>query len=193
MSYEFENVSIRLVKEAPVITDKPVDSPGRAVEILYDYLHDMDREMLIVVNLKADMTPINMNIVSIGTVVLSIGAPREVLKSAILSNAACSMFFHNHPSGNLTPSQADINLTDKLIKAFYMMDIPVMDHIILGPNRQYYSMRENKVFRIPEPSEPVKVEDLNFNMKVRPKNKSQLKEKMHKEDPLASGQASTSL
>ena len=66
MKYELENVSIRMVKEPPLLCDKPVNSPGRAVEVLYDLVHDMDRELLIVVNLKADMTPINMNIASIG-------------------------------------------------------------------------------------------------------------------------------
>ena len=169
MKYEFENVSIRMVSEPPLLSDEPVNSPGRAVEVLYELLHDLDREMLIVVNLKSDMKPINMNIVSIGTINAAIGSPRELLKSAILSNAACTMMIHNHPSGNLTPSQADINLTDKMIKAFSMMDIPIMDHIILGPQRQYYSMRENNSFRIPEKGEAVRVEDLNFNMKAKPR------------------------
>lgn len=124
MQYELENVSIRMVKEPPLLCDKPVNSPGRAVEVLYDLLHDMDRELLIVVNLKADVTPINMNIASVGTVNAPLSSPRELLKSAVLSNAAATMIFHNHPSGNLTPSQADINLTDKMLKAFVMLDIP---------------------------------------------------------------------
>ena len=169
MQYELENVSIRMVKEPPLLCDKPVNSPGRAVEVLYDLVHDMDRELLIVVNLKADMTPINMNIASVGTVNASLSSPRELLKSAVLSNAAATMIFHNHPSGNLTPSQADLNLTNKVIKAFAMLDIPVMDHIILGPERRYYSMRENGTFRIPAPEEGIEVEDLNFNMKAKPK------------------------
>ena len=169
MQYELENVSIRMVKEPPLLCDKPVNSPGRAVEVLYDLVHDMDRELLIVVNLKADMTPINMNIASVGTVNASLSSPRELLKSAVLSNAAATMIFHNHPSGNLTPSQADLNLTNKVIKAFAMLDIPVMDHIILGPNRQYYSMKENRTFPIPAPDSEVSVEDLNFNMKAKPK------------------------
>ena len=167
MQYELENVSIRMVREPPLLTDKPVNSPGRAVEVLYDLLHDMDREMMIVVNLKTDMTPINMNIASIGTVNASLSSPRELLKSAVLSNAAAVMLFHNHPSGNLTPSQADLNLTNRVIKAFSLLDIPVMDHIILGPERQYYSMRENCKFRIPEPEEGIKVEDLNFSLKAK--------------------------
>ena len=167
MQYELENVSIRMVREPPLLCDKPVNSPGRAVEVLYDLLHDMDREMMIVVNLRTDMTPINMNIASIGTVNASLSSPRELLKSAVLSNAAAVMLFHNHPSGNLTPSQADLNLTNRVIKAFSLLDIPVMDHIILGPERQYYSMRENGKFRIPEPEEGIKVEDLNFSLKAK--------------------------
>ena len=118
MQYELENVSIRMVKEPPLLSDKPVNSPGRAVEVLYDLLHDMDREVLILVNLKTDMTPINMNIASMGTVNASLASGRELLKTAILSNAAATMLFHNHPSGSLTPSQADLNLTDKVTKAF---------------------------------------------------------------------------
>ena len=85
MQYELENVSIRMVKEPPLLSDKPISSPGRAVKVLYDLLHDMDREYLITVNLKADMTPINMNIASIGTINASLGSPRELLKTAILS------------------------------------------------------------------------------------------------------------
>lgn len=169
MNYEFENVSIRMVREPPLLCDKPVNSPGRAVEVLYDQLHDMDREYLIVVNLKTDMTPINMNIASVGTVNTSVSSPRELLKTAILSNAAATMIFHNHPSGNLTPSQADIDLTDKLIKAFGMMGIPIMDHIILGPNMQYYSMKENRTFPIPLPEENIRIEDLNWNLRAKPK------------------------
>ena len=169
MQYELENVSIRMVKEPPLLSDKPVNSPGRAVEVLYDLLHDMDREVLVIVNLKADMTPINMNVASMGTINASLASGRELLKSAVLSNAAAAMIFHNHPSGSLTPSQADIRLTDKVIKAFSLLDIPIMDHIILGPERQYYSMRENGTFRIPEPTEDVRVEDLNFNMRAKPR------------------------
>ena len=169
MKYELENVSIRMVKEPPILSDKPINSPGRAVEVLYDLLHDLDREMIVIVNLKADLTPINMNVASIGTVNSSLAAPRELLKSAILSNAAAAMIFHNHPSGNLAPSQADLNLTDRVIRAFGIMDISVMEHIILGPERKYYSMRENGVFKIPAPEEKVRVEDLNFNMKAKTK------------------------
>ena len=85
MKYEFENVSIRMVKEPPVLCDEPVNSPERAVEVMYDLLHDLDREMLVVVNLRTNCKPINMNVASIGTINASVSAPREVLKSAEIS------------------------------------------------------------------------------------------------------------
>ena len=85
MKYEFDNVAIRMVKEPPLLADEPVNTPAKAVDVLYDLLHDFDREMMIVVNLKTDMTPINMNIVSMGTINASLAASRELLKTSILS------------------------------------------------------------------------------------------------------------
>ena len=60
-------------------------------------------------------------------------------------------------------------MTDKLIKTFGMMGIPIMDHIILGPNMQYYSMKENRTFPIPLPESNIRIEDLNWNLRAKPK------------------------
>ena len=132
-----------MVKEPPLLCSEPVNSPGRAVEVLYDLLHDMDRELLIVVNLKTDMTPINMNIASIGTVNASLSSPRELLKSAVLSNAAATMIFHNHPSGNVFPSKEDIRFTKTLKEIGDTFGVPIIDHIIVGDNG-YYSFYEER-------------------------------------------------
>ena len=162
MKYKLENVSIRMVKEPPLLCDNPVNSPGRAVEVLFDLLHDYDRELMIVVNLKTDMTPINMSIVSMGTVNASLASSREMLKTSILSNAAAVMIFHNHPSGRVYPSEADIRLTDKLIQAYSVMDIAVLDHIVLGPNRDYFSFRENSKLNLDVDHYDEKIEHLRF-------------------------------
>ena len=58
--------------------------------------------------------------------------PREVLKTAILSNAASIMAFHNHPSGETTPSQQDIQLTKRLYEAGELLGIKLLDHLIIG-------------------------------------------------------------
>jgi hypothetical protein len=80
---------------------------------------------------------------SMGTVNMSLVSPREVFKSAILSNAAGIMLVHNHPSGNPTPSRADLELTKTLWEAARIMDIPLLDHIILGRDGVYCSFLTN--------------------------------------------------
>jgi len=69
--------------------------------------------------------------------------PREVFKAAILNNCNSIIVTHNHPSGDVTPSQADIQVTDILKKAGKLLNIEVLDHIITGDEDTYYSMREN--------------------------------------------------
>ena len=160
--YKMNQVSIRMVKEPPLISENPITGPESAVDIIGEYLKDFDRELMVLVNLRSDGKPINMNIMSIGTINASIACPREALKASILSNAAAIMLFHNHPSGNLIPSRDDIRSTDRLIKAYDLMNIPVLDHIIVGPNMQYYSMREHNIFDIPCNLYSDVLEDLKF-------------------------------
>ena len=163
MQYEMEQVSIRMVKEPPLISDRPITGPDSAVDIIGEYLGDFDRELMVLVNLRNDGKPINMNIMSIGTINASIACPREALKASILSNAAAIMLFHNHPSGNLTPSREDIMTTDKMIKAYRLLDIQVLDHIIIGPDRQFYSMRARDTFDLPSSDYCAVLNDLRFD------------------------------
>ena len=149
MRYEMEQVSIRMVKEPPLISDRPITGPESAVDIIGEYLGDYDRELMVLVNLRNDGRPINMNVMSMGTINTSISCPREALKASILSNAASIILFHNHPSGNLVPSREDIMSTDKMIRAYQLMDIQVLDHIIIGPDRRFYSMKAHNVFDLP--------------------------------------------
>ncbi len=163
MQYEMEQVSIRMVKEPPLISDRPITGPDSAADIIGEYLGDFDRELMVLVNLRNDGKPINMNIMSIGTINASIACPREALKASILSNAAAIMLFHNHPSGNLTPSREDIMTTDKMIKAYRLLDIQVLDHIIIGPDRQFYSMRARDTFDLPSSDYCAVLNDLRFD------------------------------
>ena len=68
--------------------------------------------------------------------------PREVFKVAILSNAYSILLAHNHPSGDTTPSQEDLNITKRIKSASEIMGIPILDHLIIGSNG-YYSFKEN--------------------------------------------------
>ena len=76
----------------------------------------------------------------------------EVMKSAILSNAACMMLLHNHPSGSLKPSKEDVKVTDMMHQVGNLLQIPLVDHIIIGKNKQFYSIRDQEDYDIPKPS-----------------------------------------
>lgn len=135
-------VSIRLVNDVPLVSESSLSTPEKAVEIVADYIKGMDREVLSVINLNAKLQPINFSIISIGAVDQTLAVPRDVLKSAILSNAAHMMVMHNHPSSNLTPSREDVKMTSRLIDICELVGIPLVDHIIVGPkNKDYFSMR----------------------------------------------------
>lgn len=121
--HELKRVAIRLVPEPPLYSDQPVRCPEDVVRVLGKELEGYDREVACVVNLQTDGTPINMNIISMGTLNMTLMSAREVFKSAILSNAAGIMVLHNHPSGRPEPSRMDLELTEKLWKAAQIMDI----------------------------------------------------------------------
>ena len=146
--YKLDRVAIRMVKEPPLYSSEPLRSPEAAVKVIADMLRQYDREAFCIVNLRNDLSPINMNIVSTGTLNASLAHPREILKSAVLSNASATMLFHNHPSGNLTPSQEDVEITDRMSQLFAMAEMPLLDHIIIGNGDQYYSFKENSIMPI---------------------------------------------
>ena len=138
-------VGIRLVEEPPLLSPEPMDNPEAAVRVLGKWLSEMDRELFCVVNLNTNLTPINMNVVSMGALNVAYVHPRETMKSAILSNSAYLMLVHNH-LGSLKPSKEDITVTDRIQSAASLMGIPVLDHIIVGRNQEFFSLRENNVF-----------------------------------------------
>ena len=141
-TYKLDQVSIRMVKERPLISDEPINSPEKAVELVHELLKDYDREVFAVVNFQTNLQPINLNIVSIGALNASLVHPREMLKSIVLSNAAAVMMVHNHPSGDPAPSRADIQTTRRLAESGQLLGIRVLDHIIIGDGT-YFSFKES--------------------------------------------------
>ena len=117
--------------------------PMDVVELLGQNMCELDREVVCVINLRSDGIPVNCNFVSMGAVDECVAHPREILKSAILSNANSMILLHNHPSGNLSPSKWDSMITDRMLKVGELIGIPLRDHIIVGgDNRSYFSFRE---------------------------------------------------
>lgn len=162
MENKLDQVAIRMVRQPPLYSDIPITNPEAAIHVMHDFLAEMDRELFCIVNLQSDMKPINMNIVSVGALDQAITHPREILKSAILSNARSMILIHNHPSGSLTPSKWDIQTTGRMQQIGALIGIPLEDHIIVSKGDRYFSFREKEI--LPVPSFPVveHLEDLSF-------------------------------
>jgi DNA repair protein RadC len=75
----------------------------------------------------------------------SIVHPREIFKVAILSNSATIIIFHNHPSGHVEPSEEDITITKRLKECGKLMGIELLDHIIIGSEDRYCSLKEKGI------------------------------------------------
>lgn len=109
-----------------------VTTPEDINELLGKTLKDKKREHFLVVLLDTRGHHIKTAEISIGSLDSSIVHPREVFKEALSASAASVIFVHNHPSGDPSPSEDDIKLTKRLIKAGEIMGIDVLDHIIIG-------------------------------------------------------------
>lgn len=145
-AFKLDVVSVRLVKDTPLLSDISITSPEDALNLVGEHLCEMDREIVCVVNLRTDGSPINCNYASVGTINQTIAHPRELLKTAILSNASKMIMIHNHPSGTLTPSREDTQLTDRMAQLCEQIGIPLLDHIIVGgDNKEYFSFREKDI------------------------------------------------
>lgn len=114
-------------------------------------LYNPDVESLIVVFLSSRRKIIGFQIISTGILDTLLVHAREVFRPAIVMNASAIVVAHNHPSGDSTPSEADIKVTRDLIRAGQLLKIEVLDHVILGSateeqkqsgKRDYASLRE---------------------------------------------------
>ena len=159
-------VAIRMVQERPLISNEKMDSPKAAIHVMSEFLSQMDRELVCVVNLQSDMKPINMNIVSMGALSESLVHPREMMKSAILSNAHSFMMIHNHPSGNLVPSKDDVLVTDRMHQVGELLGIQMVDHIITGRGNEYYSFHEKDTIPISRNHFTSDIDQLQIGNKV---------------------------
>lgn len=136
-------VSIKMVRESSVLYNiRRISEPKDIVDLGKKFLDELDREELIVACLNAKNEVNSINVVSIGSLNNSIVHPREVFKTAILSNAASIVMIHNHPSGDVTPSKEDKEITLRIKESGIILGIKLLDHIIIG-NDTYYSFKEH--------------------------------------------------
>ena len=124
-----------------------LDTPDRIANLLRERNRAYEVENFQVVVLNTRRKLIRVDNISQGTLDTILVHQREVFKAAIAANAAAIVLVHNHPSGDPTPSEADIKVTRDLIRAGQLLKIDVLDHIILGRAtqervRDYVSLRE---------------------------------------------------
>lgn len=127
-----------------IVSESPYSAPAicihhsaSAADALRPFFAGLDREQFLVCALDAKHAIIGVNIVSTGSLTLSIVHPREVMKPLILLNAGAWICAHNHPSGDPTPSAEDRELTKRLREVGDLLGIRLLDHVILGDARHF--------------------------------------------------------
>ncbi len=118
-----------------------ISTPRDAAQMVLRELSFADKEHFVIIMLNTKNRVIAKKVISIGHLNASIVHPREMFKEAIRRSSAAVILVHNHPSGDLTPSQEDIATTERLKQVGELLGIEVLDHLIVGDNR-YFSFRE---------------------------------------------------
>jgi DNA repair protein RadC len=155
---EFKTIRLR---ECPVDNPK-IDLPVEVVDFWRKHVISApwfkdEKENLCVFLLNTRHRLTGFELISQGTLDALLAHPREVLRPATINNAAAIIIAHNHPSGEPTPSEADIKVTRDLIRAAQILKIELLDHIIIGDSRAkkpYCSLRELGFFYADTPAKP---------------------------------------
>jgi len=137
-----KRMAAELHGESPVL-----DNPEAIANYLREENRTHDVECFRVLLLNTRRRLIRMEYISQGTVDTILVSPREVFRAAISANASAIVLLHNHPSGDPTPSEADVKVTRDLIRAGQLLKIEVLDHVVLGQRtserpKDYASLKE---------------------------------------------------
>jgi DNA repair protein RadC len=143
LKYKLPKIRLCLVHEGAEHDIYVVITPRDAAQFLEPLRHHSE-EHFVSVHLNARHEVIGLHEVSHGTLSSSLVHPREVFKAALLANSHAILVCHNHPSGStLSASPEDIETTDQLLKAGKVLGISLLDHLIVSPVHEAFSMREN--------------------------------------------------
>ena len=104
-----------------------------------------DREMMVAIFLDAKNRPIGRHVVSVGTVNATPVQPRDVFRAALVAGAVNALILaHNHPSGDVTPSRDDADVTRQVSRAGALLGIKLLDHVVLAPDGSHWSFRDRQ-------------------------------------------------
>lgn len=133
-------LAIRMAKEKAQ-KELCFKQPETVAAYFMEELRHEEKEKILLLSLDNKLQLIEEYVLSVGTVNASLLSPREVFVQALKCKASYVMLLHNHPSGDPVPSRQDISITKKIKEAGVLVDIPILDHIIIG-NGCYISLKE---------------------------------------------------
>ena len=143
--YVIKEVIRRIMEEAP--NNNPViQGPEEVSKFFIPKLLHQTKEHFMLALLNTKNRIIASPTISIGSLSASVVHPREIFREAIKYPCAAIILIHNHPSGDPNPSREDIAVTERLVKAGKIMDIPILDHIIIA-QQNYLSMKEKELIK----------------------------------------------
>jgi len=137
----FQAMSERYEREK-LLEKIPLGSPELVARYLQKNIGYEKKEKFVILSLNKRNNLIKISVVSMGSLDANVVHPREVFKEAIQCSAAGVILAHNHPSGNIEPSQEDLALTKRLRKAGAILGIDILDHIVVS-SKDFYSFKEN--------------------------------------------------
>ncbi len=126
----------------PAVERPVISGPDDVVRVCEPQMRGADRELFWALALNTKNQLMKVIEVSVGSLNASVVHPRELFKDAVRVSAACVVVVHNHPSGDPTPSGADIQLTQRLVRAGDVLGIEVLDHVIIGSGGSRASLRD---------------------------------------------------
>ncbi|MDX9839996.1 MAG: DNA repair protein RadC [Desulfobulbus sp.] len=125
-----------------VVGKEYIRSSREVADYLIHSMRGLQHEVLTVVFLDAAHAVLDATVVAEGTVTVNTIYPRELVKAALARNASALVIAHNHPSGSLTPSRQDNELTRSLYLVCSFMHLDLLDHLIIGAGDQVYSFAD---------------------------------------------------
>jgi DNA repair protein RadC len=146
-SFEPETIAryrVALVREESTPYDVPqlCSEPRAAARFLCPILSSRDREVVGAIFLDARNRAIGHQLAFIGTLERAAVEPRGIFSAALLVNAAAIILFHNHPSGDPTPSAEDLFFTRRMVQAGEILGIRVLDHLVIGEWPAFVSLKD---------------------------------------------------
>ncbi|TGA99483.1 JAB domain-containing protein [Sporolactobacillus shoreae] len=136
-SFEVGKRMIRYQRDSQYTVGSPEDGANYVME----EMRSLQQEHFVVLFLNTKNQVLHKSTIFIGSLNSSIVHPREVFKEAVRRSAAAMICFHNHPSGDPTPSREDIDVTKRLVACGKMLGVDILDHIVIG-DRKFTSLKQ---------------------------------------------------